>query len=710
MTSDPNPGEQEPVVAVTPGMEEPEAGVDPGASGVTESTRPPASDGVSQTAGIRYVVQRTGSGRNLGEITSETDAGLTVVISGSTFQWERLPNSVHEVAEGSLELDSFLGPQAVRDAFEQQPADVVARLLKDRLLPLEAGDIQRTLEAFEILPAGEAKARWKDLQKSLVKHPNIRREGKPVTYAWSDEPVVRAVVEKTERSVADLIDLVAKPTAKGRADAIRELAEKDERGELSPTQRQVAVALGGIEGDRGAALAGLDLAEVSASVAPAVVRSAADSRLWPTLLRFAADQRASVSAAAVSAFGEAPLEDQRVALVDWFSAAQRDLTAPGGQATQAVQRWLRVAQALMPLEPDATVGRAVLSLAIAVADGYFAQEVRVLLVEELLALLAAHGANPGTLVSAVPQDRRQVEAFHQLLRNSTGARQSGRVFWYRVALRSNHVDMFERDGSFNLLDLDGLSELFGDPEMQALLGSRVAMGVETRLRTLVDLAPLPDLLAFIEGVPGVLAGQIRPDRLAERLGVELESDSLLSKALAKFAAQQAGQLESRLRAEMAEDLEEHGLRLQAANDRLAVLEADLAAQKAARTEAENRIVQLSRQSREAASHGLEQARLDALRAVASIVEDLRRVAAGPDDGVLSASDLHLAASTQAQVLGVGTLEQAGDTVPFDPTRHRLIDQARPQDGTPQVRVIEPTYAVRTGDSVTVLRYGRVTGS
>ena len=165
-----------------------------------------------------------------------------------------------------------------------------------------------------------------------------------------------------------------------------------------------------------------------------------------------------------------------------------------------------------------------------------------------------------------------------------------------------------------------------------------------------------------------------------------------------------------VRAEIANELEAQRLSLQAANDQLAVLEADLAAQNAARSEAENRIVQLSKQAREAASHGLEQARLDALRAVVNIVEDLRRVATAPDGEVLSASDLHLAASTQGQVLGVVTLEQAGDTVPFDPMRHRLIDQARPQDGTPQVRVIEPTYALRSGDSVTVLRYGRVTGS
>ena len=710
MPSDPNPGEQEPLVAGTSGADEPEPGVVAGASSDTDSAQPQVPVGVSQTTGSRYVVQRTGSGRVLGEVTAETDAGFTVVIDGSERHWDKLPNSAHEVAEGSLELDSFLDPQAVRDAFDHQPAEVVARLLKDRLRPLDAGDIQRTLEAFEILPVGEAKTRWKDLQKALSKHPHIRREGKPVTYAWSDEPVVEAVADKAELSFGDLIELVAKPTAKGRADAIRMLSEMGERGELSPIQRQLAVGLGGIEGDRGAALAGLELAEVSASVAAAVVRSAAENRLWPTLLKFARDQRESVSTAAVSAFGEAPLEDQRAALVDWFTAAQRDLTSPGGQAAQEAQRWLKVARKLMPLEPDTTVAGAVLSLAIAVADGYFAQELRGLVVEELLALLAAHGANPSTLVSVVPQDRRQLESFQHALRNPTGAHQPGRVFWYRVVLRSSHVDLYEQGGWFDLLDLDGLRELFGDPEMQALLDSRVATGVETRLRTLVALVPLPDLLAFIEGAPAALVAQIRPDRIAQRLGTEAESESLLSKALAKFAAQQADELENRVRAEIANELEAQRLSLQAANDQLAVLEADLAAQNAARSEAENRIVQLSKQAREAASHGLEQARLDALRAVVNIVEDLRRVATAPDGEVLSASDLHLAASTQGQVLGVVTLEQAGDTVPFDPMRHRLIDQARPQDGTPQVRVIEPTYALRSGDSVTVLRYGRVTGS
>ena len=109
--------------------------------------------------------------------------------------------------------------EEIRATFAKQPADVVARLLRDRARPLDAGEIQGALEAFEILAAGEGKTRWKDVQKTLVKHPHICRDGKPVRYSWSDEPAAEVVAERTELSVAELIELVAKPTAKGRADA-----------------------------------------------------------------------------------------------------------------------------------------------------------------------------------------------------------------------------------------------------------------------------------------------------------------------------------------------------------------------------------------------------------------------------------------------------------------------------------------------------------
>lgn len=710
MAIDPNPGELEPESTGTPGSDASAADVGRGAPNDTPSPELQSPITASQVNGHRYIVQRTEAGRALGQIMAETEAGFSVVINGAKFQWDRLPNSVHEVAEGSLELDSLLDIEGIRASFAEQPAAVVARLLRDRGQPLEAGEIQLVLEAFEILAPGEAKARWKDLQKTLVKHAHITRVGKPVRYAWSDDPVVEVAAAKKELSVAELLELVAKPSAKGRTDALQLLTEKDAKGELSASQRQLAVVLGGVAGNRESALAELDITQVPAPIAPVVVSAAVEFGLWGVVLGFAADARTTVSTAALAAFEEAPAEDQRRSLVEWFAAAELLLTTPDPRAHREVQRWLELAQTLMPLEPDPTVARSVMALAIAVATGYLEREVRGPLVEELMGLLAAHGAVPQHVLSALPSDRRKVEAFQHVLRKPSGGHHPGRIFWYRVVLRSDHVDLFERDGAFNLLDLDGLRDLFSDPELQVLLEGHVAAGVETQLRMLVELAPLPDVLAFIEGAPARLVAQIRTDRLAQRLRTESESESLLSRALGRFAATHAGELESRVRAEVAAELEEYELGLLAAKEQIVILEAELASQQAARVDAENRVVQLSRQSKEAASHGLEQARLDALRAVVNIVEDLRRVAAAPDGEVLSVADLHLGASTQAQVLGVSTLEQAGDTVPFDPSRHRLIDQARPQDGTPQVRVIEPTYVVQSGDAVTVLRYGRVTGS
>jgi hypothetical protein len=144
---------------------------------------------------------------------------------GSEQRVQTLPMSYIPIEAGTLRYHALTEPAAFRAKCADDPAGVLARVLREASGRLSRADIGSVLRGAGLTDE-EIAAAWKGGQKALLKDLHVRRDGKPPQYWWSDEELDQHATLRRYPPAAALAHLVKERDAGARAALIEAIGRR----------------------------------------------------------------------------------------------------------------------------------------------------------------------------------------------------------------------------------------------------------------------------------------------------------------------------------------------------------------------------------------------------------------------------------------------------------------------------------------------------
>lgn len=651
----------------------------------------------------RWLIYRHPDGAQaFGQIIDEDETRYLVEQGKDIVELEKDRRRQREVPPDSLELLHLQDPNEIKRRFADDQIATIVAVLADRRVTRTKDQLVDHLRWLGVELDDKT---WKSLQPKLAKHPNIGREGSPVAYRWKEAATIEVSPEEL------LAQALSPKSSKDKVEAARaSLAKLCVDGSLSPTQQALAAAVG-VEGAVAPPWNAVMLDGLEERPADLLLERAASERAWAFLAGVALEPgRPARAARAAELLAEAPAEQR-----DTQIAAQLDQLAAEMPSGADLAPHLDLIERRIPLLQRALGENAtqpaidgLLELALAVPRDSSAEGtdvVRRWAVVTAARLATARAALTSALESAHPSPA-QLAPIATVLGTEPFDADGPRLRWLaglsKWAPIAPHLQ--DRLDWWLGLDLDALPVVNEDPDVgpvlraelarQKVLSSAIERTLTSDPSSLARVLALPDsMLSMVDPKLIVDAAERLPQdraiaRMIEALGAMVEADAGRRHAAATEALEEAHRQAISGLQRALEEQAEAAVRAAARRDALAHELDDLRQHQVSSSDAQKR-----------------QAQLEALRALADLVQEARTSMSALTAGTLSADEVDQRLLRLAEEVGVEMDAPPNAHIPLNRALYRPIG-AEPDEGA-TVRVVEPAYVTRVGGAVTPLRYGSV---
>ena len=650
------------------------------------------------------IYRRTDGTQAYGQIVDRDEGRYLVELGG---ELREVPKDSgrprpYEVTSESLELLRLRDPDAIQKRFAEDQVGTIVAVLADRKVSRTKDDLVNNMKRLGVDVDDKT---WKSLQPKLAKHPNIGREGTPVTYRWKE-------ADTADESPDELLSrALSTRSPKEKSDTARStLARLCREESLTPTQRALAV-VAGVEGAVLPAWEDVSLDGLEERLADVLLDRAAAEQAWAFLAGIALDPGRPARAARAAELllaGPAEKRDAHIAAALRKLAAEIPTGADLSPNLELIDRRRPLVERALGDRATQPALGGLVALAFAVPRDTTA-ELAASLRRWALVTAAKVASSRAALASALESSspsaiQRAVMA--TVLGGEPFDPDGPRIRWLASLSKWQPTapELYDKLVWWTGLGLDDLPVVNDDPDLGPILRSE--LGRQRLLPSAIErtLSADPSSLARVLALPDAIVSAVDPGLVVEA-GSRLPPDQAISTMVNALGAMAKEAAERRHASEMDAVRVEHEHAIKSLRNALDE-QARAAASAAARRDAiageldELRGHQLTRSD----AHR-RQAQLEALRAVADLVQEVRSSMTAVAAGTIGVEEVDRRLLRLAEDVGVVVDAPPGAEIRLNRALYRPIGDD-PDEGA-LVRVVEPAYVTRAGGGVTPLRYGYV---